>query len=63
MSGMSLYRRLLKYHRIFQQTVQGFFVRRSVVTRQYSTIFSVLCPLEEEEGPVTGSAVKGGTDG
>jgi hypothetical protein len=49
MSGISLYKRLLKYHRDCQQRVQNLFVRRSAMTRQYSTIFSVLRPLEEKE--------------
>jgi hypothetical protein len=63
MSGISLYERLLEYYRSRQQIVQDFFVRRFLVTRQYSTIFSVLRPEEEKECSVTGSAVKGGTDG
>ncbi|MBU7024988.1 MAG: hypothetical protein HXS40_12575 [Theionarchaea archaeon] len=62
MSGMSLYKKLLKYHRSCQQIVQDFFARRSVVTRQCN-ILSILCPLEEKECSVTGSAVKGGTNG
>jgi hypothetical protein len=63
MSGMSLYRKLLKYHRSCQQIMQSRFVRRCITSRQYNAIFSVLCPLEKEEYSVTGSAVKGGTDG
>ncbi|MGC1122957.1 MAG: hypothetical protein WBA22_17895 [Candidatus Methanofastidiosia archaeon] len=49
MSGMSLYKKLLKYHRGCQQRVWNFFARRSMMTRQYSTIFSVLHPSEEKE--------------
>jgi hypothetical protein len=63
MSGMFLYKRLLEYHRSCQQIIQNLFARRSVMTRQYSMIFSILCPLEEKECSVAGSAAKGGTNG
>jgi hypothetical protein len=64
MSGMSLYKKLLKYHRGCQQRVWNFFARRSMMIRQYSTIFSVLYPLEEKEcSDVHFRRVAGGIDG
>lgn len=61
MSGMSLYKRLLKYHTIFKQRVQGLSPGVTAVYSQLTRLFFILFSAQEEACSVPSN--KGGLDG